>query len=176
MDSLSLSETTYVQLKPQRIFTRLARQSSAEWSDLIDAQMALVVAQLLVWTRPVGRFVEDVQNSSPGVQEPVPRHSKTWRDALRTALAVRRVADHGLLRPKCLVRAVALSRMLEQRGIAGSCVRVGVRRLDGEFGAHAWVELGQRVLGDDARHVSSFAPLLDVKVVKKHITKRSLTA
>ena len=176
MDLLSLSETTYVLQKPQRILTRLARQSSAEWSELIEAQIALVVAQLLVWTRPVGRFVEDAQRSSPGVQEPVARHSKKWRDALRTALAARRVADHGLLRPKCLVRAVALSRMLDQRGITGSRVRVGVRRVDGEFAAHAWVELGQRVLGDDERNVSSFAQLLDVKVVKKHVTKRSLTA
>jgi hypothetical protein len=55
-------------------------------------------------------------------------------------------------------------------------VRIGVRRLDGEFSAHAWVELGGRVLGDDARSVSSFAQLLDVSVVKKHVTKRSLTA
>jgi hypothetical protein len=51
-----------------------------------------------------------------------------------------------------------------------------VRRIDGAFEAHAWVELGQRVLGDDERHVSSFAQLLDVKVVEKHATRRSLTA
>jgi len=162
--------------KPQRIVTRLARQSSAEWSDLFAAQKALIVAQLLVWTRPVGRFVEDAQNSSPGVQEPIRRNSKTWREALRIAVALRRVADHGLVRPRCLVRSVALSRMLEQRGIEGSRVRVGVRRIDGEFSAHAWVELGQHVLGDDARNVSSFAQLLGVSVVKKQVTKRSLTA
>jgi hypothetical protein len=66
--------------------------------------------------------------------------------------------------------------MLEQRGIEGSRVRIGVRRIDGAFSAHAWVELGQHVLGDDIRHVSSFAQLLDVSVVKKHEMKRSLTA
>jgi hypothetical protein len=177
VDLLSLSETTFVLHKPQRIVTRLARQSSAEWSDLFAAQKALLVAQLLVWTRPVGRFVEDAQNSTPGVQEPIRRSSRTWRDALRIAVAVRRVADHGVVRPRCLVRSVALSRMLDQRGIKGSRVRVGVRRIDGAFSAHAWVELGQHVLGDDIRHVSSFAQLLDVSVVKKQqITKRSLTA
>ena len=162
--------------RPQRIFARLARQSSADWSDLIEAQKALMVAQFLVWTRPVGRFVEDAQNSSPGVQEPISRNSRTWRDALRIAMAVRRAADNGLINPKCLVRAVALSRLLEWRGITGSRVRIRVRRLDGAFSAHAWVELGQRVLGDDARRVSSFAQLLDVNVVKKPATKRSLTA
>ena len=173
----SLPETTFVLQKPQRIVTRLARQTYAEWSDLVAAQKALIVAQLLVWTRPVGRFVEDAQNNSPGVQEPIARSSRTWREALRIAVAVRRVADHGLVRPRCLVRSVALSRMLEQRGIRDSRVRVGVRRIDGAFSAHAWVELGQHVLGDDMRVVSSFAQLLDVSVVEKQqITKRSLTA
>lgn len=176
MDSLSLSETTLLLQKPKRIVSRLARQSCAEWSELFVAQKALLVAQLLVWTRPVGRFVEDAQNNSPGVQEPIARSSRTWRDALKIAVAVRRVADHGFVRPKCLVRSVALSRLLEQRGIKGSRVRVGVRRVDGDFSAHAWVELGQHVLGDDARNVSSFAQLLDVGVVKKPVTKRSLTA
>jgi hypothetical protein len=176
VDSLSLSETTLVLHKPQRIVSRLARQSSAEWRKLIEAQEALLVAQFLVWTRPVGRFVEDAQNSMPGVQEPISRHSPKWRDALRASVAVRRAADHGLIRPKCLVRAVALSRMLDQLGITGSRVRIGVRRIDGAFSAHAWVELGQRVLGDDVRHVSSFSQLLDVNVVRKQVTKRSLTA
>jgi hypothetical protein len=173
---LSLSEKTVVPRKRGSIITRLARQDSAEWSDLLQAQKALVIAQLLVWTRPVGRFVEDVRRFSPGVQEPISRSSITWRDALRTALAVRRAADNGLIRPKCLVRAVALSRMLDQRGIAGSRVRIGVRRTDGVFSAHAWVELGQHVLGDDVRNVSSFAQLLDVSVVKKQEMKRALTA
>ena len=150
---------------PQRILTRLARARSIEWGELLEAQVALLAAQVLVWTRPVGRLVEDAQRTSPGIQEPLARHSRTWRESLRTARSVRRAADHGLLRPKCLVRAVALSRMLEKRGISGSRVRVGVRRLDGEFAAHAWVELGQHVLGDDARHVQSYAQLLDVKVV-----------
>ena len=81
-----------------------------------------------------------------------------------------------MIRPKCLVRAVALCRMLEQRGIMGSRVRIGVRRIDGVFSAHAWVELGQHVLGDDIHRVSSFAQLFDVSVVKKREMKRALTA
>jgi len=143
---------------------------------LIEAQKALVVAQLLVWTRPVGRLVEDAQRASPGLQEPIARYSPAWREALQIAVSVRRAADHGLLRPKCLVRAVALSRLLEQHGIKGSRVRIGVRRLNGIFSAHAWVELGQRVLGEDAGHVASYAELLDVKVVENQSMRRSLSA
>ena len=153
--------------KPVRLIKGLARQSASQWSDLIEAQIALIVAQVLVWTRPVGRFVEDVSVRTPGLQEPLSRRSSDWRDAYSIALQLRRAADHGILRPKCLVRSVALSRMLDKRGIYGSRVRVGVRRLDGEFAAHAWVELGQRVLGDDAGHVASFAQLVDVQLLTK---------
>lgn len=154
--------------KPVRLVKGLAGQSASQWSDLIEAQIALIVAQVLVSTRPVGRFVEDVSVSAPGLQEPLNRRSKDWRDACRIALQLRRAADHGIIRPKCLVRSVALSRMLDKHGIRGSRVRVGVRRLDGEFAAHAWVELGQRVLGDDVGHVASFAQLVDVQLQTKN--------
>lgn len=176
MASLNLPETTCVPARRKRLIGRLAPHSAGEWIALIEAQKALVIAQLLVWTRPVGRLVEDAQHVAPGLQEPIARYSTTWRDALRIAVSVRRAADHGLLRPKCLVRAVAVSRLLEQHGIKGSRVRIGVRRLNGIFSAHAWVELGQRVLGEDAEHVGSFAQLLDVKVVDNELTRRSLSA
>ncbi len=176
MASLNLRKGTYVPTRRKRLIARFAPHSAGEWIALIEAQKALVVAQFLVWTRPLGGLVEDAQHLSPGLQEPIARYSTTWRDALRIAVSVRRAADHGLLRPKCLVRAVALSRLLEQHGIEGSRVRIGVRRLNGVFSAHAWVELGQRVLGDDAGHVSSFAQLLDIKVVDNHLMRRSLSA
>jgi|SRR6478609_3702539 len=150
---------------PRRVMARLAEQDLADWNDLVDAQVSLLIAQYLVWTRPKGRFVKDAQLDAPGVQEPVSLRSGMWRNAFRSAVAIRRVADHSLLKPRCLVRAVALSRMLEKRGITGSRVRVGVQQRAGEFSAHAWVELGQRVLGDDAQHVRSFAELVDLQVV-----------
>lgn len=152
--------------KPVRLLRGLATQSADQWSDLIEAQIALIVAQVLVWTRPVGRFVEDVSVSAPEVQKPLSRYSPESRKAYHLALQLRRAADHGLLRPKCLVRSVALSRMLDKHGIHGAKVRVGVRRLDGQFAAHAWVELGQRVLGDDIGHVAGFAHLVDVQVLE----------
>lgn len=147
------------------MLTRVARQSPADWSDLIEAQIAIIEAQFLVWTRPLGRFVSDAPISSTGDREPVSARSREWRDAFRTARAVRRAANYGVMRPTCLVRAVALSRMLEKRGIRGSRVRVGVQQENGEFSAHAWVQLGGRVLGDDAQRVATFARLLDVQAV-----------
>ncbi len=80
--------------------------------------------------------------------------------ASRLSLAVVRAAEHGLFRPVCLVRAIALHRMLEARGINGSRICIGVRYERGRFSAHAWVEYGDRVLGDHAGYVGAFAPLI----------------
>src|SRR6185503_9746550 len=85
-------------------------------------------------------------------------------EARRLALAIIRAARFGVFRPQCLVRSVALSRMLEDRGIDGALVRVGVRRANGEFLAHAWVELAGEILGDADDHVGSFVPLTNLDV------------
>jgi hypothetical protein len=85
-------------------------------------------------------------------------------EARRLALAIVRAARFGVFRPQCLVRSVALSRMLTRRGIGGAIVRVGVRRTSGEFLAHAWVELAGETLGDADEHVGTFVPLTNLDV------------
>lgn len=85
--------------------------------------------------------------------------------AQQLGLAVSRAGDYGVFRPLCLVRAVALHRMLEGHRIRGSRIRIGVRMRRGRFGAHAWVEYGGRVIGDDIDHVGSFAELAEVHLV-----------
>jgi len=83
---------------------------------------------------------------------------------LRTALAVERAAEYGVFRPNCLVRALALQRLLESRGFRGSTVRVGTRLQRGRFTAHAWVEYEGHVLGDRDWHVQRFSPLAPLEV------------
>jgi hypothetical protein len=130
-----------------------------EWVELVQAQAALLGAQLLVWTRPTGKLVS---SSAPGA---VPPSGSLDPRAYRLALAVSRVAEHGIFRPLCLVRAVALNHMLEARQIHGSRIRIGVRHVGGRFLAHAWVEYGDVVLGDVESHVSRFAQLADVRLI-----------
>ena len=88
-------------------------------------------------------------------------------EAIRAALAINRAAAYGLFRPLCLVRSVALSRMLEAGGMHGSRICVGVRRVRGRFAAHAWVEYRGQVLGDKEQHVSTFLPLDDLQLLRK---------
>jgi hypothetical protein len=143
----------------------LARQSPAQLADLLIAQATLVGAQLLVWIRPTGGLISEARPSDEAESAPLPG-PEAWQQAVRTAAAVRRAASYGVFRPRCLVRSVALNRMLERRGISGSRVRVGVQMHETRFAAHAWVELHGRVLGDDVRHTSSFKHLVDVQVAR----------
>ena len=145
------------------ILRKLAKLSPREWVELLQAQLALLAAQVLVWTRPTGRLVS---SSAPGaaVGGPAPAAAAMER-VQRLGLAVSRAGDYGVFRPLCLVRAVALHRLLERHGIRGSRIRIGVRMRNGRFGAHAWVEYDGRVVGDSTAHVASFAERADVELV-----------
>ena len=79
----------------------------------------------------------------------------------RVRLAVRMVnaaARHGLGRSSCLERSLALWWVLRQEGIASS-VRIGARKTDGKFEAHAWVEREGVALNEpqqEHRHYATF--------------------
>jgi len=101
-------------------------------------------------------------SATAGPDSPQPGGSDELGRARRLAQAVERVADHGIFRPTCLVKSVALQRLLRSHGIRGSRIHIGVRLRDGDFVAHAWVDLHGTVLNDTDAHVGGFDPLCDV--------------
>ena len=121
----------------------------AEVRALARAQAALLAAQVQVWRQPVGQLVSPDAGTPavPADRQPVAMPP----EARRLGRAVARAARYGLIRPTCLARAIALHRLLERAGIAGSYVRVGVQVADGRFAAHAWVELHGAVVGEPRR-------------------------
>ena len=128
------------------------------------AQAALLGAWIRVATRPRGQLV-GMAGPEGEAARAVPDESARAR-ARGLALAVTRVATHGVFRPQCLVRAVALKALLDARGLSGSRVQIGVRSRGGAFAAHAWVEYGSEILGDKPEHVQSFAPLPELTVLE----------
>ncbi len=158
--------------KMSRWARKITRLSAREWADIARAQVALVRAQYLVRTRPTGELVarEEDPATRAGRPAPVfPQPIRSTEDALavRLANAVERAAMYGVFRPQCLVRAVALHEMLEEDGIRGSQIRIGVGRDNGVFVAHAWVEYGDLILGDNPWRVRKYAELTGVRPVAR---------
>ena len=129
-----------------------------DWGDLARAQLALVHAQREMRSMPTGSMVRDEA-------EPAGKPTGDRMDeARRIALAVSRAATFGLFRPKCLVKSRALRKLLDEAGIDGAQVKVGVQLLNGKFFAHAWVEYAGQVVGDDPAAVARFVPMPGIQV------------
>jgi hypothetical protein len=145
-----------------RRLRKIASLSGAEWRDLMVAQVALLRAQWRVWRAPTGTLVVAREPAGEAAAAPGDRDR-----AYAIALAISRAAEHGLFRPFCLVRALALQSLLTASGIRGSDVRVGVRRENGAFAAHAWIVWRGDVLGDRPDHVAQFVEVEDLRVLTK---------
>lgn len=125
---------------------------------LIRAQWALLRAQRRVRREQTGAIMAPAASGAVWPPAP-PLDPAQLRTARSIERAVLRAGRRGLFRPLCLVRALAIQSMLEDHGIGGGRVRVGVRLEDGQFQAHAWVQRGNLVLGDDETNVTRYVPL-----------------
>ena len=83
---------------------------------------------------------------------PAPRDTDEARELARRVEAA---ADRAPVPVRCLARSVCLRWLLERRGIEAR-LRIGAARERGAFRAHAWVESGAIVLGDDPQRVARF--------------------
>jgi hypothetical protein len=126
-----------------------------EIGDLFVAQAQLLAALGAVRHRPTGALLRRVRSM------PAPHRAPDEQRLARLAVAVDRVARHGVFTPTCLVRAVALERLIQRANAGSAIVKVGVAQHAGGFFAHAWVEIEGRVVGDEASFVRRFTPLED---------------
>ena len=71
----------------------------------------------------------------------------------KTSRMVRAAVHHSLLHFTCLEESLGLWYLLRQQGIAPQ-LRIGVRKENGKFEAHAWVEHGGEALNQpEATHL-----------------------
>lgn len=136
--------------------------------DLAVAQWWIIRAARAVRTRPSGELVAPSLAPTPAPEPKSAPNADPAQQALvhRTTLAVYRASRFGILRPKCLVRSMALHEMLESRGIGGSDVRFGMRRTNGRFEAHAWVEWNGTILGDDPSEIVTFEAFTQIGLAR----------
>jgi hypothetical protein len=73
-----------------------------------------------------------------------------------TAHMVNAADRHGLVHPSCLAKSMALWWLLGRQGIA-SHLRIGTRKENEKFEAHAWVERGGAALNEPDEHHHHYA-------------------
>lgn len=145
-----------------RWFWRARRVTARELRLLVEAQLDLIACQWAKWIRPRGALIDWSAGGSPAGES----DRVDYRVVDSVAWAVTRAAAYGVFRPRCLVRSLAIQRMLRRRGIVSSALHIGVRLRDGAFEAHAWVELDGRVVGDSRGHVQTFTRMTDHRLVE----------
>jgi len=140
---------------------RLLTLEPQDIGDLLLAQGYLLAALWTLRRRPKGELLR--------ITEAGPAHGGSGNEQRLADLvvAVDRVARLGLFRPTCLVRAVALERMIRRAKAGPAVVKVGVLKGDNEFFAHAWIELEGRVIGDEPSRVRRFTPLHDFSALSR---------
>lgn len=139
----------------RRAAGKLVRSGPSGLWLLVQAERQILAAAALVRRHPRGELIQVLEERYSTASA----HAVDFHAAEEIALAIDRAARFGPVHPLCLVRSIALHRLLEQRRIRGSRINVGVRMAGSTFAAHAWVELGGRVIGDDPTFVGQFAPL-----------------
>lgn len=122
------------------MIAQLARKARAAF-DVVEATVAVARSRRIVARRPIGSLVgrAELPVPSPDATGPSPT---LRRAADRWAAAVDRALRWVPGDTACLVRASALRELLARHGVPGAVVRIGVRRGERGFEAHAWVEEG----------------------------------
>jgi hypothetical protein len=100
---------------------------------------------LLVWLTP------------RAINEPNATDRRPVDSARAVAHMEQVVARRLFFKTNCLEQSLALWWLLRRRGIAAE-VRIGARKNEGRFEAHAWVDFGGVVLNDSAESHVSFLP------------------
>lgn len=139
--------------------------------DAVAALVALFRAAWDVRTRRTGRLLSMLSADSEARPEEAPDRrrrvgpkSYELTEARRIGNAVRFVSGRVVVRPRCLVQAVAVKRLLDRRGLDGGRIRVGVRENGDDILAHAWVDFRGHVVGDFPEQVSRYTDLRGLHV------------
>jgi Transglutaminase-like superfamily len=140
------------------MWEKLRRFSALEWSAqklfLRAAVLLPMVALSLRW-RGFRATQSTLQRSlSNGIPELDLGQAK--KQLALTAHMVNAVDRHGPVHPSCLAKSLALWWLLGRQGIS-SHLRIGIRKENEKFEAHAWVERDGTALNEPEEHHHHYA-------------------
>lgn len=133
---------------------RFRRRPPEDRALILQAAVLLPLTQIGLRRFGFQRWKELIEKFSLASRPPQNLPADLQRESTSRAVrAVRSAELHGLTKPNCLERSMTLWWVLRRDGIEGE-LHIGARKADGQFEAHAWVELGGQVLndGDDVHH------------------------
>jgi len=119
--------------------------SRRERSELARAWVELPAVGLALRLVPVRRILR----TRCGAQSPVQLDGSGADEARHAARLVSAAARFSPFPSTCLTRSIVLSRLLRRRGLAAE-IKIGVRRDEVPFAAHAWVEVDGQPVTDAA--------------------------
>ncbi len=126
---------------------------------LLRAQWYLLRARVSVLITPRGRLLAEPP-ARRGIAGAESTAMGIWR-AQHAARIIDRAARFWPMTPTCLMRTIALERLLRRDGVVGAVVRIGVRVRGARPQMHAWLEIGGVAIGDPAEVTATFTPLHD---------------
>lgn len=137
---------------------KLRKLRNLSWADrrvLVRAAVSLVYAKLAL---PSTEFRTDTRTTE-GDRPAAPSAGELMR-ARTVAQLVWSASAHSPFRVTCLHRSLSLWWLLRQDGVPCD-LKLGTRRGDGPFEAHAWVECGGVALNERAADVSRYTPFAE---------------
>ena len=116
---------------------------------LAEAWLTLLWVRFILRIRPKSTL----RNALKHRGRPWLRRAGNDPDAI--GAAVKTFARTHVVPMTCLVRSIAIKRMLERRALSPD-LRVGFQRADKRLLGHAWVELAGGIIGDDPNVTTRF--------------------
>jgi hypothetical protein len=137
---------------------RLIKLSPGDWLLLLVAYRWLLWARWqMISGRPAGR--ELLEGNLPAQAGNVPVAEDGDDTGIRRRVRFISLASRYPRRWSwCLQSSLALREWLARGGVFAD-LRIGVRKRDGQFQAHAWLEYRGRVLNDSEQAVAAYAAL-----------------
>ena len=143
---------------------------SVHWPSLAMALTTLPVVTVLLKLFGYNRLQRWLDITSPSHSTTNQRNSARDGKTAPTARAVAIAASRGPVFGTCLSRSLTLQWLLRWRQIE-SDLCIGVRRNEGNFQAHAWLEQAGSVINDHPRVQQQFTQL-DLQSVPKRVLWR----
>jgi hypothetical protein len=140
------------------VFTSLAKLAQLSWSErrlLCTSLLALPASWMALRLLGFNRL-RNLLNT-PGSERSRNRNPIRDLEARSVARMVRLAAEHGIFHANCLEQSLTLAWLLRRRGIQTE-LRIGAQRREGEFAAHAWLEMDGVTLNETADVAEHFSP------------------